>query len=112
VQGMVVAALLELGALYLAPTPLGAHVALPLFAAAYAWEERAVFWRYAAPLLLAWALVVPRWLGGGMEILPHALAGLLAWIAVRFLPGGAPSSETHDDEPADEAPSGTLGLRD
>jgi 1-acyl-sn-glycerol-3-phosphate acyltransferase len=112
VQGMVMAALLELGALYITPTPLGAHVALPLFAAAYAWEERAVFWRYSAPALLAWALVVPRVLGGGMELLPHALAGLFAWILVRFLPGGAPSSETHEDEPEDEAPSSTLGLRD
>ncbi len=35
------------------------HVALPLFAAAFAWEERSVFWRYAAPLLLAYALAVP-----------------------------------------------------
>jgi 1-acyl-sn-glycerol-3-phosphate acyltransferase len=111
VQGMVIAALLELGALHLSPSPLGAHVALPLFASAYAWEERAVFWRYAAPLLLAWALVVPWWLGGGMELLPHALAGLLAWILVRFLPGGGPSGEAREEETAEETPSSTLGLR-
>ena len=112
VQGIVIAALLELGALYLSPTPLGAHVALPLFAAAYAWEERAVFWRYSAPLLLAWAILLPRWLGGGMELLPHALAALLAWILVRFVPGGPTSRATREDEPEDEAPSSTLGLRD
>jgi 1-acyl-sn-glycerol-3-phosphate acyltransferase len=110
VQGVVMAGLLELGALHLAPTPLGAHVALPLFAAAYAWEERAVFWRYAAPVLLAWALVVPRWLGGGMELLPHALAGLVAWILVRFLPGG-PSAESREEETEEETPSSSLGLR-
>jgi 1-acyl-sn-glycerol-3-phosphate acyltransferase len=112
VQGLVMAGLLELGAQHFAPTPLGAHVALPLFAAAYAWEERAVFWRYAAPLLLVWALVVPRWLGGGAELLPHALAGLLAWILERFLPGGPASSEPNEEEPADEASTSTLGLRD
>jgi len=110
VQGVVMAGLLELGALHLAPTPLGAHVALPLFAAAYAWEERAVFWRYAAPVLLAWALVVPRWLGGGVELLPHALAGLVAWILVRFLPGG-PSAESREAEGEEETPSSSLGLR-
>jgi 1-acyl-sn-glycerol-3-phosphate acyltransferase len=111
VRGIVMAALLELGALHLAPTPLGAHVALPLFAAAYAWEERAVFWRYAAPVLLAWALVLPRWLGGGLELLPHALAGLVAWILVRFLPGGS-SGETEDQASEDETPTSSLGLRD
>jgi 1-acyl-sn-glycerol-3-phosphate acyltransferase len=111
VQGMVMAGLLELGAQYLAPTPLGAHVALPIFAAAYAWEERAVFWRYSAPLLLAWALAVPRGLGGGAELLPHALAGLVAWILVRFLPSGA-SGAGGEDAPEDEAPSSSLGLRD
>lgn len=111
VQGMVIAALLELGALHLAPTPLGPHVALPLFAAAYAWEERAVFWRYAAPLLLAWALVVPRALGGGVELLPHAVAGLFAWILARFLPAGPPGGE-RDEEPEEEATPSSLGLRD
>ena len=91
VQGLVAAALLELGALYLAPTPLGPHLALPLFCAAFAWEERTVFWRYSAPILAAYALGVPWWLGGGVELLPHAIAGLLAWGLVRFLPHGGGS---------------------
>ncbi len=111
VQGLVAAALLEIGALYLAPTPLGPHLALPLFAAAFAWEERTVFWRYSAPVLLAYALLVPWWLGGGVELLPHAIAALLAWGLVRFLPGGGGSSRAAEEEP-DDAPSSTLGLRD
>jgi 1-acyl-sn-glycerol-3-phosphate acyltransferase len=111
VQGLVAAALLEIGALYLAPTPLGPHLALPLFAAAFAWEERTVFWRYSAPVLLAYALLVPWWLGGGVELLPHAIAALLAWGLVRFLPGGRGPGGAPEEEP-DDAPSSTLGLRD
>lgn len=115
VQGLVAATLLELGALHLARSPLGPHVALPLFAAAYAWEERSVFWRYSAPVLLAYALLVPSWLaGGGMAaasgLLPHAVAGLLAWVVVRWLPTGSASRE-EDVEPEPESRS-TLGLRD
>jgi 1-acyl-sn-glycerol-3-phosphate acyltransferase len=110
VQGLVAAALLELGAQQLAPTPLGAHVALPLYAAAFAWEERSVFWRYAAPLTLAYALVVPAWLGGGAGLLPHALAGLLAWIVVRYLSRSGRGSEP-EPGPLEETRS-TLGLRD
>jgi 1-acyl-sn-glycerol-3-phosphate acyltransferase len=111
VQGLVFAALLEVGALHLAPTPLGPHLALPLFAAAFAWEERTVFWRYSAPVLLAYALVVPWWLGGGAELLPHAVGGLLAWGLVRFLPAGGAARKAAEDAP-DETPSSTLGLRD
>ena len=111
VQGLVAAALLETGALYLAPTPLGPHLALPLFAAAFAWEERTVFWRYSAPVLLAYALLVPWWLGGGVELLPHAIAALLAWGLVRFLPGGRGPGGAPEEEP-DDTPSSTLGLRD
>lgn len=111
VQGLVAATLLELGAQYLAPTPLGPHLALPLFCAAYAWEERTVFWRYAAPILAAYALLVPLWLGGGVLLLPHAIAGLVAWALARLLPaGGAPRSDGEADEEA--APTSTLGLRD
>jgi 1-acyl-sn-glycerol-3-phosphate acyltransferase len=107
-QGMVVAALLELGAQYVLRTPLGPHVALPLFAAAFAWEETTVFWRWAAPIGLAYALVTPLWLGGGIELLPHAVAALLAWLVLRLLNRGAGGGE-----PADEAEAGsTLGLRE
>jgi 1-acyl-sn-glycerol-3-phosphate acyltransferase len=111
VQGLVAAALLELGAQYVAPTPLGPHLALPLFCAAFAWEERTVFWRYSAPILAAYALGVPWWLGGRAELLPHAIAALLAWGLVRFLPHGGGSGPVDREEPA-EAPSSTLGLRD
>jgi len=107
VQGLVAAALLELGALRLAPTGLGPHLALPLYAAAFAWEERTVFWRYSAPILAVYALLVPPWLGGGIALLPHALAGLVAWILVRFLPAAGPRPQS-DEGP--EAPTSTLGL--
>jgi 1-acyl-sn-glycerol-3-phosphate acyltransferase len=110
-QGLVAAALLELGALYLGRTPLGPHVTLPLYAAAFAWEERTVFWRYTAPLLAAYAIGVPLWLGGGIELLPHAIAGLVAWMLVRFLPSGGGPGPGADQEPA-EKPSSTLGLFD
>jgi hypothetical protein len=111
VQGLVVAALLELAAQYLAPTSLGPHLALPLFGAAFAWEERTVFWRYAAPTLAAYALSIPLWLGGGVALLPHAIAGLLAWGVVRYLPrGGGSGPAAEEDE--DATPSSTLGLRD
>lgn len=111
VQGLVVAALLELGAQYVAATPLGPHLALPLFCAAFAWEERTVFWRYTSPILAAYALGVPWWLGGGVELLPHAIAGLVAWGLVRFLPRGGGPPPGADEEPA-QTPSSTLGLLD
>ena len=111
VQGLAWAALLELGAQYVAPTALGPHLALPLFCAAFAWEERTVFWSYAAPVLGVYALAVPLWLGGGVELLPHALAGLVAWGFVRYLPRGGTSGPAADGE-EEEAPSSTLGLRD
>lgn len=110
VQGLVAAALLELGAQYLSPTPLGPHLALPLFCAAFAWEERTVFWRYSAPILAACALGIPVWLGGGVSLLPHAVAGLLAWGLVRYLPRGGGSGAASEEEAA-ETPSSTLGLR-
>jgi hypothetical protein len=51
VQGLTLATLAALGAQFYAPSPLGLHVALPLFCAAYAWDTRSVFWRYSAPIL-------------------------------------------------------------
>jgi 1-acyl-sn-glycerol-3-phosphate acyltransferase len=110
-QGLVGAALLELGALYLGRTPLGPHVALPLYAAAFAWEERTVFWRYTAPILAAYGILVPLWLGGSVGLLPHAIAALLAWMLVRFLPGGGGGAAPADEGPADR-PTSTLGLLD
>lgn len=111
VHGLTLAALAALAAQYLSPTPLGLHAALPLFGAAYAWDARSVFWRYAAPILAAYGVLVPLWLGGGSELLAHALAGLVAWGVNRMLPDGGAGSEGSDaDEPS--ASSSTLGLRD
>ena len=106
VRGFVAAACLELGALFLAPTGVGPHVALPLFAAAFAWEGKTVFWRYAAPVLAAYAVGSPfLFRTGAMALLPHAMAGLLGWLIVRLWPYRL--SERAVEEPA---PVG-LGLR-
>ncbi len=110
-QGTVLTALLTLGTLYLVPTGLGPHVTLPLFAAAYAWERRTVFWRYTAPILAAYALVVPLGLGGGSELLPYTVAGLVAWLLVRFFSQEPSREEAGETATPDGAPS-TLGLFD
>ena len=109
IQGMVAACLLELGALRLFPVPFGPHIALPLFAAAYAWERRTVYWRYTAPTLLVYAGVVAHLFGAGIGTLPHVIAGLLAWLVVRFLPAGRPLAAA--DAPASTTMIG-LGLLD
>lgn len=111
VEGLVLATLLELGAQHFAATPLGPQLALPLYCAAYAWDTRSVFWRYSAPVLVAYAVLVPLWLGGGVELLPHALAGLFAWGLGRLLPGGAEQA-SEPDTGGGAAPSSTLGLLD
>lgn len=86
VRGLVVAGLMEIGALHLAPTGLGPHVMLPLFAAAYAWQKRTVYWHYTAPLLAAYALFSARFLYGGFPLVVHASAALLAWLLVTLFP--------------------------
>jgi 1-acyl-sn-glycerol-3-phosphate acyltransferase len=86
IRGFVAAAGLELGALALAPIPSGPHVALPLFAAAFAWERRTVFWSYTAPLLAVYVASAVWLFGGGMALVPHAVAGLLAWLLARLFP--------------------------
>jgi 1-acyl-sn-glycerol-3-phosphate acyltransferase len=78
VRGLVLAALLELAALWLAPSGLGPHVALPLYAAGYAVLNRTVLWRYAAPFLGLYGLGAARFMGGGSELLMHVAAGALA----------------------------------
>jgi 1-acyl-sn-glycerol-3-phosphate acyltransferase len=100
-RGFVLAGAFELLALHAAPTGLGPHVALPVFAAAYAWEARTVFWRYAVPALLAYAVGVSVFFGGGAELLVHALAGLVAWLVGRLIPY---------DRPARADPEASLGL--
>ncbi len=100
-RGLVVALVLETATLALAPTPLGPHVALPLFVAAFAWERRTVFWRYAVPVLVAAVALVPWSLGGwSVALLPHALAGLLAWLFTRLLPWAAePPAPPNEADP-------------
>jgi 1-acyl-sn-glycerol-3-phosphate acyltransferase len=81
IRGFVFAAALSLGALWLAPNELGPHVTLPIYAAAFAWQRRTVFSAWAAPILVACAILVPRMLGGlSLALIPHAAAGLLAWL--------------------------------
>jgi 1-acyl-sn-glycerol-3-phosphate acyltransferase len=86
IRGLVSAILIAGGAYYLAPVPFGPHVALPLFAAAFAWERRTVFWQYTAPLLVAYAVACAWTMGPGSGIVPHATAGLLAWLTTRLFP--------------------------
>jgi hypothetical protein len=85
-----------------------------------------VFWRYTAPILFAYALAVPLWLGGNAELLQHAIAGLVAWLLVRFF-SHAPSREEASatvssvetlsvlgllDEPGGQASAGATLVRD
>jgi 1-acyl-sn-glycerol-3-phosphate acyltransferase len=102
VRGWVCAWLLGLAAQALAPSGAGPHLSLPLYAAAYAWERRSVFSWAAARLLAGYGMLVPLWLGAGLEMLPHATAGLLAWLSTRLFPYRAPAPETEPE---------ALGLR-
>jgi 1-acyl-sn-glycerol-3-phosphate acyltransferase len=86
IRGLTLAAGVELLALVLAPSPLGPHLGLLLFAAAYAWERRTVFWRYAVPVLLAYLVVLVHGVGADLRLLPHVLAGLLSWMIARLMP--------------------------
>ena len=104
IRGLTVALFVALGALFVSPTGVGPHVSLPLYAAAFAWTGRTVFWRYSAPILVAYSLVSARLMLGGWELAPHATAGLLAWLLVRMLPEGrAP-------RPEEPSPAPGLGL--
>jgi 1-acyl-sn-glycerol-3-phosphate acyltransferase len=85
-QGLVLAIVLELVALRYAPTPAGAHLALPGFLAAYAWERRTVFFGYATPILAAYAVAAALLLDPSPLALAHALAGLVAWGVVAIVP--------------------------
>jgi hypothetical protein len=78
-------------------------VALPLFAAAFAWERKTVFWPYAAPVLAAYAVGSPLlFRAGPMGLAPHAMAGLLGWLLVRLWPYGPTARAAEEPE--------TLGL--
>jgi len=87
IRGLVFAFLVELGVLHWAPSGTGVHLAVPLFLAAYAWERRTVFWGYAVPVLLGYAVLVPRaLLMPGADVLPHVIGGLVAWLLARMIP--------------------------
>jgi 1-acyl-sn-glycerol-3-phosphate acyltransferase len=92
IRGFVLALALEAAALFVAPNGLGPHVALPLYAASFAWQRRTVYSAYAASVLLLWALLVPHLLGGlDLSLVPHAMAGLLAWLVTSLAPYRADS---------------------
>jgi 1-acyl-sn-glycerol-3-phosphate acyltransferase len=84
-QGLALALLLEGAALLRWPAAIGPHVALPLYAALFALSRRTVFSRYAAPVLVAYALAVALVLGDGAQVVPHAGVALVAWAAVALL---------------------------
>jgi len=108
IRGAVLAALFEVGASWLAPAPAGPHLALSVFAAAYAWDRGTVFWRYAVPALATYAAAVSGLLGGGPALIVHALAGLAGWLATRqfpyhrpFAPGVIGATRPAGSPPAD-----------
>jgi hypothetical protein len=104
VRGLVLAALLELAALFLAPSGLGPHVALPLYAAGYAILNRTVLWQYVGPLLGAYGLGAAWYMGGRSELLVHVAAATLACTLTRVWP------YHHGFRRAAGSPSGTTGL--
>jgi 1-acyl-sn-glycerol-3-phosphate acyltransferase len=108
-RGMVLAVCLELLTLFsfLEPTPIGPHVALPVYAAAFAWQRRTVFHPAAIAVLLGYAAFVSAELGGDVGLLPHVTAGLVAWLLTTVLPDAQRATE-----PEDGAPGTSLGLSD
>jgi 1-acyl-sn-glycerol-3-phosphate acyltransferase len=101
VRGFVTTVALEVAAQWLAPDALGPQLALPLFVAIYAWERRSVFWRWAAPVMAAYAFFVPYLLGGGAPGPLHTLPALLAWLSERLFPYDLSSPEA--EEPAERS---------
>ncbi len=100
IRGLVLCACLEVLALLISPIDAGPHVALPLFAAAFAWQRRSVYSVYATPVLLAYAIVVPHLLGAGfLAAVPHAVAALVAWFVTSAVPWRTPSSRREEPPP-------------
>lgn len=96
VKGAAAAFCLSLGVSVFWPSPIGLHVCLPLYGAAFAWERRTVFWRWSTPILLSYTVAVPYWLGPPQNLLPQALAGLCAWLLTRIFPYREPHPDSDD----------------
>ena len=96
IKGLVAAFLLGTVALRYFPTPAGLHVVVGLYAAAFAWERRTVFWRWSVPILLAYAGYLGLELGRARNVVPAAVAALLGWGLARLFPHreGGPRAET------------------
>jgi 1-acyl-sn-glycerol-3-phosphate acyltransferase len=106
IRGLVSAICIEVGAYALVPVGFGPHIALPVFAAAFAWERRTVSWRYTASVLACYAFVSWRLMGGGPGAIPHAIAGLVAWMLSSLFP-----YRSESEHPERHTLEG-LGLRD
>jgi 1-acyl-sn-glycerol-3-phosphate acyltransferase len=105
VRGLVFVIYLELLVQFIAPLAPGPHLALPLFAAVFAWERRTVFWRYTATVLAVYCALLVREVGANAGVLmPHATAALVAWGATRLL-----ALPLRTETPVEEPPPG-LGL--
>ncbi len=77
-RGMVLAFALEGAAQALWPSAAGPHAALALYAAAFAIAARTVFWRYAAAILVLYAIGAPLLIGWSVGLSLHLLGGLVA----------------------------------
>lgn len=100
IRGLVLACALELGTLFIFPNALGYHAAIPIYAAAFAWQQQTVFSWAAAPTLLAYVALLVSLFKGGVGLLPHATAGLLAWMFIPLLPLDSIPKEAEDIEPS------------
>jgi hypothetical protein len=76
----------------------------------YAWERQTVFWRFSAPILAAYAVFVPLWLGGSTELLPWAIAALVAGLSSRLLSTGLSPGEASDAATPPVVDPSPLGL--
>lgn len=106
IKGLVAAFLLGTVALRYFPTPAGLHVVVGLYAAAFAWERRTVFWRWSVPILLAYAGYLGLELGRARNVVPAAVAALLGWGVARLFPQREGVSRIEPSAPAQDG----LGL--
>lgn len=83
VAGFVSAVTFGVAAQVFYPSGVGAHVALPAYMAAFAYQRRTVFWPWSVGILAAYAAGTWVWLYGGWQPWPHLVAGLLGWATAR-----------------------------